>query len=232
VALARALARRPRLLLLDEPFSALDPGLRDRLRSDLRRIQKEHGLVVVCVTHNLEDAFAVGDRLAVVQEGEIAEVGRVEEVFRRPKSIHAAEVLGVRNLFHARVLEAEANHLALDWDGLVLTVPAQPASPGEVLPVYVAPQDIKLLYPDRPLSRGLVANQIRAEVAVTEVRSGTRTIRLELENGHEVEVRGPAYVYEELDLRPGSWVRISMREESIVVLREIAEPLAEEGAAG
>ncbi len=76
VAIARALARDPEVLLLDEPFSALDPGLRERLRTELRALQLERHLIVICVTHNLEDAFALGDRLAVLRDGELEQVGR------------------------------------------------------------------------------------------------------------------------------------------------------------
>ncbi|MDQ7028436.1 MAG: ABC transporter ATP-binding protein, partial [Ardenticatenia bacterium] len=75
VAIARALAADPAVLLLDEPFSALDLAVRERLQRDVRRIQRELGVPVVCVTHRLEDAFAVGHRLAIIREGRIEQVG-------------------------------------------------------------------------------------------------------------------------------------------------------------
>ena len=131
VAIARALARDPEVLLLDEPFSALDTGLRERLRTDLRALQLERRLIVICVTHNVEDAFAVGDRLAVLRDGELQQVGAVGDVFRRPSSMSAAEVLAIRNIFHAQVSSATADHVSLEWDGLGLTALAQPCVPGE-----------------------------------------------------------------------------------------------------
>ena len=130
VAVARALARDPDVLLLDEPFSALDPGLRERLRADLRALQIERRLIVICVTHNIEDAFALGDRLAVLQDGQLQQVGAVEEVFHRPATMSAAKALGIRNIFHARVTSASADGIGLDWDGVRLYAPPQPCSVG------------------------------------------------------------------------------------------------------
>lgn len=220
VAIARALARAPEVLLLDEPFSALDPGLRERLRSDLRALQLARHLIVICVTHNIEDAFALGDRLAVLRDGELEQVGTVGEVFRRPTSMSAAEVLGIRNIFHARVCSATADRVALDWGGLPLYAPAQPCSPDELVPVYVAPEDVKLLYPDRPVLGGLAPNQLDASVISAEDRSHIRVIRLRLDNGHELEARGTSYFYQELDLHPGAPVRITLRFESLRILHE------------
>jgi len=220
VAIARALARDPEVLLLDEPFSALDPGLRERLRTELRALQLERRLIVICVTHNLEDAFALGDRLAVLRDGELEQVGAVGEVFHRPSSMSAAEVLGIRNIFHARVTSATADRVVLDWEGLELYAPAQPCSPGDLVPIYVAPEDVKLLYPDRPVLGGLAVNQLDARIVSVKDVSQMRVIRLRLDNGHELEARGTSYFYQELDLSEGAPVRITLRFEGLRILHE------------
>jgi molybdate transport system ATP-binding protein len=220
VAIARALARNPEVLLLDEPFSALDPGLRERLRADLRALQQARHLIVICVTHNVEDAFALGDRLAVLRDGELEQVGKVAEVFRRPSSMSTAEVLGIRNIFHARVLSATADHVELDWDGLRLFAPAQSCFPGETVPIYISPQDVKLLYPDRPVLGSLAANQLNAMVVSVQKRHDIQIIRLALENGHELEARGAGYFYHDLDLHPGAPVGVTLRQEGLRILRE------------
>ncbi|OFW55776.1 MAG: hypothetical protein A2133_02885 [Actinobacteria bacterium RBG_16_64_13] len=220
VAIARALARDPEVLLLDEPFSALDPGLRERLRGDLRALQLERGLVVICVTHSIEDAIALGDRVAVLRDGGLEQVGAVGEVFRRPSGASAAEVLGIRNILYAHVSSATADRITLDWDGVALQAPAQPFSLKESVPVYVAPEDVKLLYPDRPVLGGLAANQLAATVTRVESLHGMRIIKVRLDNGHELEARGADYYYQELDLRPGAPVRITLRQEGVRILHE------------
>ena len=102
VALARALAAEPRLLLLDEPLSALDTGLRQRLAEDLRRILLEAGTTAVMVTHDHEEAFTVADDLAVMREGRIVQAGPIADVWRSPADAPTALFLG-----YARVLEGD-----------------------------------------------------------------------------------------------------------------------------
>jgi molybdate transport system ATP-binding protein len=95
VAIARALAMKPRVLLMDEPFSALDSPTRRRLHQDLIELQQEERLIVVYVTHNLADAFAVGHRLAVMREGRIEQVGVPEDVRRNPSNPLVLAALGL-----------------------------------------------------------------------------------------------------------------------------------------
>ncbi|MBZ5739214.1 ABC transporter ATP-binding protein [Nocardioides mangrovi] len=113
VALARSLAVRPRLLLLDEPLSALDAGLRGRLATDLARILREAGTTALMVTHDHEEAFAVADRLAVMRDGRIVQQGGIGEVWQAPADAATALFLG-----YARVLDGEAAHTLLRAAGL------------------------------------------------------------------------------------------------------------------
>jgi thiamine transport system ATP-binding protein len=113
VALARALAADPHALLLDEPLSSLDAGLRGRLAEDLRRIVREAGTTTVLVTHEQEEAFAVADALAVVRDGRVVQHGPVEDVWRTPMDAETAIFLG-----YARVLKGRAAELVLRSTGL------------------------------------------------------------------------------------------------------------------
>jgi len=105
VGLARALAFRPRLVLLDEPFSALDAPVRDELRRELRRLQREAGLSTVLVTHDPEEAALLADEILVVDEGRLLQAGPRAEVFARPASPQVARLLGIPNLIPATVAE-------------------------------------------------------------------------------------------------------------------------------
>ncbi|GAB3195358.1 ABC transporter ATP-binding protein [Nocardioides hungaricus] len=113
VALARSLAVQPRLLLLDEPLSALDAGLRERLAADLRDILRAAGTTALMVTHDQEEAFAVADRLAVMRAGRIVQQGEIAEVWRAPADAETALFLG-----YARVLDGAAAGVLLRAAGL------------------------------------------------------------------------------------------------------------------
>jgi thiamine transport system ATP-binding protein len=155
VALARALAASPRLLLLDEPLSALDAGLRERLAEDLRRILLAAGTTAVMVTHDHEEAFTVADSLAVMREGRIVQTGAIGEVWRAPVDADTALFLG-----YARVLEGDAAARILAAAGLppaggvalrrsALAVRSAASGPGsiagEVLSVRATPEQVRLV---------------------------------------------------------------------------------------
>ena len=151
VALARALAVEPRLLLLDEPLSALDRGLRERLATDLHDILRAAGATAMLVTHDQEEAFAVADRMAVMRSGRIVQQGALDEVWRRPADGWTAEFLG-----YATVLTGEAarrlRSLAVpgaDWEAVALRRSAlrvQPTGPlvATVTEARVTPDQIRV----------------------------------------------------------------------------------------
>jgi molybdate transport system ATP-binding protein len=219
VAVARALAAERRLLLLDEPFAALDGVVRDRLQADLRRIRTELGVTALLVTHRLEDAFAVGDRLAVMDAGSIAQVGLVRDVFERPATPAVAGILGIRNVFEARVASSSDVALQLDWDGVMLELPPRAGvRTGDSVAAYIQPEDVKVVYPDRPLNESIARNVLDAQVAAVREGAGSRTVWVRLASGRELEVRFPRLSYSQLPLQPGSPVRVALRSEGITLL--------------
>lgn len=106
VALARALAPGPRVLLLDEPMSALDAQLRERLRVTVREIQRELGITTIYVTHDQEEALAISDRVAVMHDGHVEQVGTPEEIYREPATQFVASFVGDNNVFEGTVAES------------------------------------------------------------------------------------------------------------------------------
>jgi molybdate transport system ATP-binding protein len=116
VALARALVVEPRLLLLDEPLSALDPGMREGLQRELARVHRELGTTTIHVTHDFEEAVALGDRISVVNEGRIVQVGPPEEIFRKPVSEFVARFVEARNIFRGEIRPGEDGYQVLCLD--------------------------------------------------------------------------------------------------------------------
>ncbi len=102
VALARALAYQPNVLLLDEPFGALDVKIRSQLRQNLRQIQKQLNVTSILVTHDQEEAFELADRIGIIEQGRLLEVGAPSDLYRRPQNLFTATFLGSTNILHAR----------------------------------------------------------------------------------------------------------------------------------
>lgn len=127
VALARALAVEPKILLLDEPLSALDAALRVELRRELRRILKERGTTSVYVTHDQEEALVLADRVGVMREGRLEQVDRPQELYERPKSLFVAQFLGRANLWPAHLVRQEQDKALVRIDETELE--AEAASP-------------------------------------------------------------------------------------------------------
>ena len=151
VALARALAASPRLLLLDEPLSALDAGLRQRLAEDLRRILLASHTTAVMVTHDHEEAFAVADDLAVMREGRVVQSGPIAEVWRAPLDPEIALFLGYARVLAGRAAEALAEAAGLGPQTAIalrrsaLTVADDGPLTGHVLDVRTTPGQLRLL---------------------------------------------------------------------------------------
>lgn len=115
IALARALVTRPKVLLLDEPLSALDENMRVKMRIELRRIQKQFGMTFIQVTHHAEEAFSLSDQIIVMDHGHIEQVGSSQEIFSAPASQFVAQFIGDNTLFTGQVIDE-----IVDQDGLKL----------------------------------------------------------------------------------------------------------------
>ncbi|HLI22938.1 MAG TPA: ABC transporter ATP-binding protein [Stellaceae bacterium] len=147
VALARALVKEPKLLLLDEPLTALDRKLREETRFEIVRIQQRVGITFMLVTHDQEEAMSMASRIAVMERGKIAQVGPPADVYERPANRFVAGFLGAINLFAARVARSESGvvHLQSDEAGASLSVMhAKALTPGTAVTVAVRPEKLLL----------------------------------------------------------------------------------------
>jgi molybdate transport system ATP-binding protein len=217
VAIARALAIEPRILLLDEPFAALDAAVRSELHTLIRELQQERNLVVVYVTHNLSDAFAIGTRLAVIDGGVIQQTGDFDEVTSRPATDAVLRVLGVQNPISARVLEAGESSLLIDWEGMRLeALPADHAA-GEQVRGYLRGEDVKVIHPDRPRREPLEKNNVAARLVEMQRGAWYNTLRFVLlQNGQQIEISAVRESHAG-HLRPGDEVTLAIKPKAIVV---------------
>jgi spermidine/putrescine ABC transporter ATP-binding subunit len=147
VALARALVTRPRALLLDEPLSNLDKNLRDEMRTQVRDIQRRLGITAILVTHDQEEALAIADRVVVMNKGRIEQIGRGEDVYRRPATLFVARFVGTANVFKGVL--ADDGHLVAG--NLRLPVTASGRA-GERAALVIRPADATLASPGGGLS--------------------------------------------------------------------------------
>ncbi|MFO1328747.1 MAG: ABC transporter ATP-binding protein [Rubrivivax sp.] len=183
VALARALVIRPRLLLMDEPLSNLDAKLRVQVRETLAELQREAAITTVFVTHDQEEALALSDRIAVMHQGRIEQLGTPHEVYDSPASAYVADFVGAANLLPATLLHVIDGRATVQLAGAMLTARApQALAPGQVM-LVLRPEHVALAAP----APGLPAAQVRARQYL-----GARTSwRLALADGSTVHVDSP-----------------------------------------
>lgn len=147
LALARALVRRPTLFLLDEPLSNLDAQLRDRMRTELRRLQSDLGLTTLYVTHDQAEALSLSDRIAVMSGGTIVQWGSPEDIYNRPANTFVASFVGSTNFIEARVRDSAGppDLYQVDTGCGVLTIySAHPLNKGAAVIVSIRPENVAL----------------------------------------------------------------------------------------
>jgi putative spermidine/putrescine transport system ATP-binding protein len=147
IALARALATEPSILLLDEPLGALDKNLRERMQFELRDIQHRLGITSILVTHDQEEALTMSDRVAVMAQGEVMQIGRPTEVYDRPRTRFVSEFLGTANIFTGTVKAREGAgwRVAIDPRGCAEPLVASATlSPGQRVTLAVRPEKLIL----------------------------------------------------------------------------------------
>ncbi len=201
VALARALAVQPRVLLLDEPFGALDAKVRMELRQWLRRLHEEIHLTTVFVTHDQEEAFEVSDRVVVMNHGRVEQAGTPQEVFDHPANAFVMDFLGNVNVFHGRVHEGKVK-----LGNLELEYPHQQQADAQDVKGYVRPHelDVNREPTDRSGVPGKIV-QINPAGAVAKVRVMSE------EFGLAINIDLPLERYSELQLRLGETVYVVPR---------------------
>jgi sulfate transport system ATP-binding protein len=200
VALARALAIRPQVLLLDEPFGALDAKVRQELRQWLRRLHDEIGMTTVFVTHDQEEAFEVSDEVVVMNKGRIEQLGTPRDVFEHPANPFVMDFLGHVNVFSGRVQNGKAH-----WGGVEVAYPAYPHDESREAAVYVRPHELDIERFERDGALRIEVKRVNPTGAVAKVYG------VSVDFGSAVHVELPAERYAELELQEGEFVYVAPR---------------------
>ena len=216
VALARALARRPRLLLLDEPLSALDTPTREALRGDLRQLLAASGVPAIVVTHDRSEAIVLGDRVAVIADGQIRQIGPLLEVFDQPVDESVARIVGVETVLPARVVGAADGLLRLRVGAAELLAIGERPVGTDVL-VSIRAEDV-IVVADADGTSGGVSARNRLGGSVVSIEPAGPLVRVHLDCGFPLVAAVTRPAVEELGLRPGRPVSIILKAPAVHVI--------------
>ncbi|MEY8839616.1 ABC transporter ATP-binding protein [Cribrihabitans sp. XS_ASV171] len=221
VALARALVMRPKVVLLDEPLSALDKKLREQMQRELRDLQRSIGITFVLVTHDQEEALIMSDRIAVMFEGRIAQMASPEELYRRPASRRVASFIGVMNFLPARATGETQAGLSLKIEALgEVDLPPDAIPHGlradDIREVGIRPEMLTVIFDDtfeqqHSFEGQVTGNSYYGDMTYYDVvlPGSERTVTISMRNTANRAV-----------VRPGNAVRVGWSAESIVLFRQ------------
>ncbi|MFO7830503.1 MAG: ABC transporter ATP-binding protein [Desulfuromonadaceae bacterium] len=211
VALARVFASRPKLLLLDEPFSALDVSVREELRDLLIALIDECHIPTLLVTHDREEAFVFGEHMVVMQAGEVIEAGALEDVFHAPRLLDTAKMLGFDNRW--KVVEQHMFQVLLDnnWQ-----LNCAVELPFEVTHICIRPEDVMILRPDRPVRQGLQDNVFAVTIEGIYPRGRHYKLTVIGADQEALSINIPAHAFQIMNLHQGQHINISLKKQALV----------------
>ncbi len=202
VALARALILNPKLLLLDEPLSNLDAKLRAYMRDEITKIRENLNLTIIFVTHDQEEAMSIADRIAVMRNGLIEQVGSPLEIYRYPESVYVANFVGSANFLKATVTGVDtggAVEIDTAMGRLKMTAPRKTYHPGEKVVALIRPENLSVVFPEdrqqaseNGLFEGKIIKRAYLGALITyTIEVGGETLTVNVPNPTEKELRSP-----------------------------------------
>jgi molybdate transport system ATP-binding protein len=225
VALARALIERPKALLLDEPFTALDSSLRFEMRRLLQEVRNEFEIPVVLVTHDFEDAYLLGDHIMIYINGRVEQAGQRDDIFQKPRSRKVAQILGLKNLFRAKVINKDEHlrRFILEVNGLRFSVPTglyqDRIEVGTEADLFIRPEEVMILREGKLVKDSLRQNIFEGRILNIADKERYHTVYFQTAEGKiPFEISIPNYAFRNLHLSTGKMARIALREESLWVM--------------
>ncbi len=183
VALARALVNRPRVLLLDEPLSALDANLRRQMQIELKSLQREVGITFIFVTHDQEEAMALSDRIALLRGGRLEQVDEPREIYGHPKTAYAAQFIGQTNLLRAEVREGTASAGPIAW--------LASGAPGPTT-FSLRPESIRLASNSQPATASGATAHFRGQIKNQTFGGAMDLLEIDCGNSYVIRARVPS----------------------------------------
>jgi putative spermidine/putrescine transport system ATP-binding protein len=175
VAIARCLVYKPELILMDEPLGALDKKLREQLQFEIKRLHAELGVTVLYVTHDQEEALALSDRIMLMNNGRVEQIGTPHELYFAPSTVFAAQFLGESNRIEATVLESGAAETVLRGATGAIKAPPTSIAPGTKATIIVRPENVRRLRPGETLANELSGDMIETTFIGDAIRSYVKT---------------------------------------------------------
>ena len=198
VALARAIARQPSLLLLDEPLSALDVPTRVTLRGELRDLLRRLAIPSIVVTHDWEEALALGDEMVVLKEGKVLQQGTPQQIFNLPQDVEVAKIVGMETVIPGRIAHAADGLVAVEASGVKLLSVSQETVGSDVF-VCIRAEDVVL----EPVGTGATSARNHLPAIVQDVVSMGALVRIDLQSGFPLSAIVTRSALEDLHLAPG-----------------------------
>ena len=225
VALLRALAPKPKLLLLDEPLSNLDPSIKFEIQQLLKTLHASFHPTVLSVSHDFEEAYLLGDRMTIVIDGKVEQVGKRDNVFLKPRSKNVAQFLGLKNLYRGKVLSKEdlEQRWILGINGLRFSVTDSACQcqmeVGKEVGLFVRSEEVMILHEGKSVKESLKKNILEGIISDIADRGRHHTVFFQDEENKVLfEISIPNYAFRNLDLSIGKSVKVALRDESFWVM--------------
>ena len=223
-ALARGLITRPRVLLLDEPLSALDPPIRRQLQKVLKDIHSHFGVTILQVTHDQEEAFILGDIISILMDGAVLQTGKRNRVYFFPENRKIAQFTGMENLFEGEIIsvnEAEREATLRHQDIIFKARYDRHLPPSPIVFGFRA-EEVMLIKDDRPVRDEIQEENLFSVVLKGVIEKGS-SHTMEFEEVHHrlpVIAEVPNYVYRKLNYQPGQEIKVFIRKKNICVMEK------------
>ncbi|HAX61553.1 MAG TPA: ABC transporter [Elusimicrobia bacterium] len=222
IALARALVVKPKVLLLDEPFSAIHEGLKNELWFELKNILKKLGTPTIHITHNLDEGYAVADKMGIIIDGEIIQQGTAEQIFTKPKNETAAKFLGLKNIFDGKIISQDGQNIILEYNGMKIYANSdiKKFETGQNIKFCIRPDAIKVIKEGYPIREELKENMFDAEIISSYFFSDTCMMRLHILSGGKKPVflaKFPSLIYKRYNLRNGLKIKTAFWKDGIII---------------